>query len=57
MRKVQCQKEGFFDKGLRIANQGLSIFGTAQGLYSAGQTLYAGARGVAAVAGPALALM
>ena len=57
MRKVQCQKEGFFDKGLRLANQGLQIFGTAQGLYSAGQTLYAGARGVAAVAGPALALM
>ena len=30
---------------------------TAKGLYEAGQTLYAGARGVAAVAGPALALM
>jgi hypothetical protein len=57
MRKVQCPKEGFFDKGLRIANQGLSIIGTAKGLYEAGSTLYAGARGVAAVAGPALALM
>ena len=57
MRKVQCQKEGFFDKGLRLANQGLQIVGTARGLYEAGQTLYAGARGVAAVAGPALALM
>ena len=57
MRKVQCQKEGFFDKGLRIANQGLQIVGTAKGLYEAGQTLYAGARGVAAVAGPALAIM
>ena len=57
MRKVQCKPEGFFDKGLRVANQGLQIIGTAKGLYEAGQTLYAGARGVAAVAGPALALM
>jgi hypothetical protein len=57
MRKVVCKPEGFFDKGLRLANQGLSIVGTAKGLYEAGSTLYAGARGVAAMAGPALALM
>ncbi len=57
MRKVVCKPEGFFDKGLRLANQGLSIVGTAKGLYEAGSTLYAGARGVAALAGPALALM
>jgi hypothetical protein len=57
MRKAVCKPEGFFDKGLRLANQGLSIVGTAKGLYEAGSTLYAGARGVAAMAGPALALM
>ena len=57
MRKVQCKPEGFFDKGLRVANQGLQRIGTAKGIYEAGQTLYAGARGLAAVAGPALALM
>ena len=57
MRKVVCKPEGFFDKGLRLANQGLQIGGTAKGIYEAGQTLYAGARGVAAFAGPALALM
>jgi hypothetical protein len=57
MRRIQCKPEGFFDKGLRLANQGLSIVGTAKGLYEAGSTLYAGARGLAAVAGPALALM
>jgi hypothetical protein len=57
MRKAVCKPEGFFDKGLRLANQGLSIVGTAKGLYEAGSTLYAGARGVAAFAGPALALM
>ncbi len=57
MRRIQCKPEGFFDKGLRLANQGLAIVGTAKGLFEAGQTLYAGARGVAAIAGPALALM
>ena len=57
MRRIQCNQEGFFDKGLRLANQGLQIVGTAKGIFEAGQTLYAGARGLAAVAGPALALM
>ena len=57
MRKAVCKPEGFFDKGLRLANQGLQIVRTAKGIYEAGQTLYAGARGLAAVAGPALALM
>ena len=57
MRKVQCKPEGFFENGLRVANQGLQIIGTAKGIYEAGQTLYAEARGVAAFAGPALALM
>jgi hypothetical protein len=59
MKKV-CKPEGFFDKGLRLANQGLQIVGTARGLYEAGQTIYGGMQAVgrlAAVAGPALAIM
>ena len=60
MRKVVCKPEGLFDKGLRLANQGLQVVGTARGLYEAGQTIYGGMQAVgrlAAVAGPALAIM
>ena len=52
--------EGFFDKGLRQANQGLQVVGTARGLWEAGQTVYGGMQAVgrlAAVAGPALAIL
>ena len=60
MRKVVCKPEGFFDKGLRLANQGLQVIGTAKGLYEAGQTVYGGMQAagrLASMAGPALALM
>ena len=60
MKKVVCKPEGFFDKGLRLANQSLQVVGTARGLYEAGQTIYGGMQAVgrlAAVAGPALAIM
>ena len=60
MKKVVCKPEGFFDKGLRLANQGLQVVGTARGLYEAGQTIYGGMQAVgrlASVAGPALAIM
>jgi len=59
MKKV-CAPEGFFDKSMRLANQGLQVVGTARGLYEAGQTIYGGMQAVgrmAAVAGPALAIM
>ena len=59
MRKV-CPPESFFNKGLRLANQGLQVIGTARGLYEAGQTVYGGMQAagrLASMAGPALALM
>ena len=59
MRKV-CPQEGFFNKGLRLANQGLQIVGTARSLYEAGQSVYGGMQAagrLASMAGPALALM
>ena len=59
MRKV-CQPEGFFNKSLRLANQGLQVIGTARGLYEAGQSVYGGMQAagrLASMADPALALM
>ena len=59
MKKV-CAPEGFFDKSMRLANQGLQVVGTARGLYEAGQTIYGGMQAVgrlAAVVGHALAIM
>ena len=56
MRKV-CPPEGFFNKGLRLANQGLQVIGTAKGLYEAGQSIYSGMTIAGRLAAPALALM
>ena len=58
--KRALPQEGYFNKGLRIANQGLQIVGTAKGIYEAGQTIYGGMQAVgrlAAIAGPALAIL
>ena len=49
MKKV-CKPEGFFDKGLRLANRGLQVVGTARGLYEAGQTIYGGMQAVGRLA-------
>ncbi len=45
--------ENWFQKGLRVADQGLKIFGTAKGIYEVGSALAAGARAAA----PMLALL
>ena len=42
--------ENWLQKGMRIADQSLKVFGTAKGLYDAGRAVYG-------VAAPALAMM
>ena len=42
--------ENWLQKGLRYADQGLKVFGTAKGLYDAGRAVYG-------VAAPALAML
>ena len=49
--------ESWFQKGVRAAEQGLKIYGTARGLYEAGSTLAAGVRGAYQVAAPVLAMI
>ena len=34
--------ESFLNKGFRIANEGLSIMGTAKGIYETGRFVYGG---------------
>ena len=50
-------QETFLQKGLKVVNQGLKIYGTAKGLYDAGSAIYGGLRSAYQVAGPMLALM
>ena len=45
--------ENWFQKGIRIADQGLKIVGTAKGIYEVGSAIATGARAVA----PMLALL
>ena len=45
--------ENWFQKGLRVADQGLKIYGTAQGLYQAGSAIATGLRAAA----PMMALL
>jgi len=45
--------ENWFQKGIRIADQGLKIVGTAKGIYEVGSAIPTGARAVA----PMLALL
>ena len=54
MRKVQCKPEGFFDKGVRLANGAINILGTARGLYEVGSSVYSGMQAIGRV-GMALA--
>ena len=49
--KVPHEKR--FQKGVRIADQGLKIYGTAQGLYQAGTAIASGLRAAA----PMMALL
>ena len=45
--------ENWLQKGTRIADQGLKLYGTAQGLYN----MYQGLRGAYQVAAPMLAML
>ena len=45
--------ENWLQKGVRIADQGLKIYGTAQGLYQAGTAIASGLRAAA----PMMALL
>ena len=46
-------KESWLQKGLKVADQGLKIFGRAKGIYEVGSAIATGARAVA----PMLALL
>ena len=45
--------ESFFNKSVRLANQGISLVGTARGIYDAGKLIYGGVRAAA----PLLAML
>ena len=45
--------ENWLQKGVRVADQGLKMYGTAQGLYN----MYQGLRGAYQVAAPMLAML
>ena len=47
------QHENSLQKGVKIADQGLKMYGTAQGLYN----MYQGLRGAYLVAAPMLAML
>ncbi len=49
--------ESFFDKSMRVANQGVQIMGTLKGGWDAARTIYGGLSTVAPYARPLLALM
>ena len=53
----QIPHESWFQKGLRRAEGGLKIYGTAKGLYDAGSALATGIRSAYQVASPMLALL
>ena len=50
---VRAPHESFFNKSVRLANQGVQIMGTLKGVYDAGKMIYAGAQTVA----PLLAML
>ena len=50
-------RENWFQKGIRAAEDGLKIYGTARGLYEAGSALATGLRGAYQVAAPMLAMI
>ena len=53
----RVQHESWFQKGLRVADQGVRIIGTAKGVWDAGAAVAAGLRGAYQVAGPVLAMI
>ena len=49
--------ESFFDKSMRVSNQGVQIMGTLKGVWDAGRTLYSWVNTAATYARPLLALV
>ena len=49
--------ESWLQKGVRVAEQGLKLYGTARGLYEAGSAAMTGVRSAYQLAGPALAML
>ena len=39
---IKPPEESFFNKSVRLANQGISLMGTMKGLYDAGKFVYSG---------------
>jgi hypothetical protein len=54
---IRAPQESFFDKSVRVANQGISMMGTLKGAYEVGKTLYGAASTMATYGRPLLALM
>ena len=50
---IKQPEESFFNKSVRLANQGVQIMGTMKGLYDAGKFVYGGIQ----AARPLLALL
>ena len=49
--------ENWFQKGIKVADSGLKIYGTARGLYEVGSAIGTGLRAAYQIAGPMLALI
>ena len=49
--------ENWLQKGIKAAEGGLKIYGTAKGLYEAGSAIASGLRGAYQVASPMLAML
>ncbi len=50
-------QESWFKKGLRAADQGLKMYGTARGIWEAGSAIAGGLRSAYQVASPVLAMI
>ena len=50
-------QESWFQKGLRAADQGLKMYGTARGIWEAGSAIATGLRSAYQVASPVLAMI
>ena len=57
MAHQQLPPESFLDKSMRVANQGVQIMGTLNGVWEAGRTIYGGLNAAGTYARPLLALM
>ena len=49
--------ENWLQKGIRVTEGALKIYGSARGLYEAGSAIASGVRSAYQIAGPALAML